>query len=200
MNHPLQLTLPQLPGDFTAELAENALFKQELDAIFHRVFPDWNSFEVPALPKETASQREALRKNFNEMPLRLTILIRRKTTGEVVGWVSGEQLDWETFYLRNSGLVPEARRQGIYTALHNGLMEQLSSLGFVRVVSDHQPNSRAILLLKIRLGYCIQSMGLDERFGPLVRLVYFLNAERREYFESRYGLEKTEKENARSDV
>jgi hypothetical protein len=52
MSHPLQLTLPQLPGDFTAELAENALFKQELDAIFHRVFPDWNSFEVPALPKE----------------------------------------------------------------------------------------------------------------------------------------------------
>ena len=114
--------------------------------------------------------------------------MRDKSTGSVVGWLSGEQHDWETFYLRNSGFVPSARRKGLYTSIHSDIINYLQQQGFGRVVSDHSPNNRPILLMKIKFGYYVNSVTIDERFGPHVRLVYLIDKARRRQFEERFGL------------
>jgi len=56
------------------------------------------------------------------------------------------------------------------------------------VVSDHLPNNKPMLLLKINDGYVINNMTLDDRFGPMIRLVKFLHEDRQKFFEKRFRL------------
>lgn len=128
-----------------------------------------------------------LRSDFAMNPHSVHILVREIESGAIVGWLTGEQHDWETFYLRNSGFVPLVRLLGIYSSIHSALMNYLHSKGFERVVSDHAPNNKPILMQKIGFGYSINSMTFDDRFGPLVRLIYFFNQDRQREFEARFN-------------
>ena len=76
----------------------------------------------------------------------------------------------------------------LHTSIHSDVMNYLRQQGFGRVVSDHSPNNRPILLMKIKFGYYINSVTIDERFGPHVRLVYLIDEARRRQFEERFGL------------
>lgn len=100
----------------------------------------------------------------------------------------GEQHDFETFYLRNSGFIPEFRRKGIYSIAHSAIIEHLKNIGFERVVSDHLPNNRPMLVLKLNEGYVVNNVTLDDRYGAMVRLIKFLHQDRQKSFEERFRL------------
>ncbi len=182
------LSLPSLPEGFVAEFADRETYYLEIEKIFSKVFPGAGRAPAGDISEEAKAKRRELVRDFSINPWIVRILVFQKESKSVVGWISGEQHDWETFYFRNSGFLPEVRRKGIYSVLHDSIIASLRERGFERVISDHAPNNRAMLLLKIKFGYFIQSVTVDERFGPLVRLVYYLNPDRRLRFESRYEL------------
>lgn len=107
--------------------------------------------------------------------------------GRPVGWHMGEAEDWVTFYMRNTGILPEHQDKGIYDAFSAALMNYLSELGYERVSSQHKATNRRILIMKLKRGFDVAGLELTENWGPLVKLVRLLAPDRRLSFYRQYG-------------
>jgi Acetyltransferase (GNAT) family len=180
--------LSKLPPEFEAIFVDPQTYREETMKRFEEVFPTGGRAPHHAVSDERMEKARTLSRSFTSQPLTLRILVRRKSNSELVGWVSGEQHDWETFYLRNSGFIPAVRRQGLYRSIHEDVVRYLDGLGFERIVSDHSPNNKAILMMKIGFGYFVNAVTIDDRFGPMVRLLYIVNADRRKRYFEKYDL------------
>ncbi|OFZ31747.1 MAG: hypothetical protein A2622_04035 [Bdellovibrionales bacterium RIFCSPHIGHO2_01_FULL_40_29] len=177
-------------------LPENVLAKQverkdlgiAMKSIWEKVFPNRVDLKIDEVLPDREKARKEILNNFNEKIFKIDIIFTEKLSGNPIGWIMGEQHDYETFYLRNSGFIPEFRRKKLYTISHSAIVKHLKGLGFERIVSDHLPNNKPMLLFKIKDGYIINNMTLDDRFGPMVRLVKFIYDDRQKFFEKRFRL------------
>jgi RimJ/RimL family protein N-acetyltransferase len=115
-------------------------------------------------------------------------IIARDSTGKIVGFFGGEAEDNMTFYLRNGGLLPEARRRGLMQFFMPRFVAYLKDLGYERVSSEHYANNSAVLIAMLKSGFYISGLNMDERSGALVKLVLLLKKDRREGFESVFRL------------
>jgi hypothetical protein len=61
-------------------------------------------------------------------------------------------------------------------------------LGYERVTSNHMVNNRPVLIAKLKAGFHITGIVLDERYGAQVSLAYFFYPDRREGFARAYSL------------
>ena len=95
-----------------------------------------------------------------------------------IGWSIGEMDDESTFYMRNSGLLPEFRRKGIYSSFLIQFTEELKMLGYERITSHHQMNNNPVIIAKLKAGFTIIGTELDERYGAQVKLVKYLQEDR----------------------
>jgi ribosomal protein S18 acetylase RimI-like enzyme len=100
-----------------------------------------------------------------------------------IGWSYGETHDFMTFYMRNSGVLPEYRNKGIYQSFLKHFLVYLTELGYERVVSHHKPNNAAVLISKLKAGFLISGMEYDERWGLLVKMAFQTQAYRRKKFD-----------------
>lgn len=106
---------------------------------------------------------------------------------KVIGWHLAEAEDMITFYLRNSGVLPEYQDKGYGTAFLKQFCEYIGAVGYERVTSQHQATNRRILILMLRQGFDIAGMELTERWGPLIKLVKLLQPDRRDCFYKNFG-------------
>jgi GNAT superfamily N-acetyltransferase len=136
------------------------------------------------LSEEERAQVRELDKNRAQL-LKINIGVFK---GELFcGWFGGDQYDWETFYMRNSAVLPEFRRLGIYTALMTEVLERARKLGFQIVLSRHTVTNNSIIIPKLKAGFIIAGMELSDRFGTLVHLKYYFNETRRKVMVYRAG-------------
>jgi GNAT superfamily N-acetyltransferase len=108
--------------------------------------------------------------------------------GEPVGWSYGHMLDAITFFMSWSAVMPAYRRRGLYTAYLQALLPYLETLGYERVTSKHLVTNRPVLIAKLKAGFHITGLSLDERFGAQVTLAYFFADDRREGFARAFSL------------
>ncbi len=106
---------------------------------------------------------------------------------EFCGWCNGDQYNVETYYMRNSAIVPAHRGKGLYKALMNEVLERVGKMGFQIVLSRHVATNNSIIIPKLKAGFVITAMELSDRFGTLVHLSYFYNQMRRDVVEFRAG-------------
>lgn len=106
---------------------------------------------------------------------------------EFVGWSAGEQESSETFYMRNSAILPEHRRNGLYTALLRRTLELVTQAGFQKIYSRHNATNNAIIIPKLKLGFTIGALEVSDKFGVLVHLNYFQKELRRKMTVYRAG-------------
>lgn len=106
-----------------------------------------------------------------------------------VGWSSGALLEPATFFMAYSGVLPEYQRRGVYSAFLEIFLRYLGALGYERVTSNHMVNNRAVLIAKLKAGFVVSGMVLDERYGAQVALTYFTHADRTEGFVRAFSLE-----------
>lgn len=92
---------------------------------------------------------------------------------KVVGWHYGIQLDRETYLMKNSAVLPEYRRQGIYSELLNHVVEKTFADGFNAIVSRHYATNNAVIVPKLKQGFYISGLNLSGTFGCLVELTRF---------------------------
>jgi len=177
-----------LPNDVYVTLVDRIELRKSMDKIWNDVFPHMSDLKKREVSSEREIARKEVLKKFNENVFCLDILFFEKSSNQPIGWIMGEQHDFETFYLRNSGFVPKFRRRGLYSIVHAAIVDYLKMRGFERIVSDHLPNNKPMLILKINDGYVINNMTFDDRFGPMVRLVKFLHEDRQQIFEERFRL------------
>lgn len=133
--------------------------------------------------EEKAQIREL---NKNTAPL-LKIYIGIFKGDEFCGWFSGDQYNFETFYMRNSAILPEHRRKGLYQALMFEVLRRTKELGFQVVLSRHTTTNNSIIIPKLKAGFIITALEVSDRFGTLVHLSYFFNDTRRKVMEFRSG-------------
>jgi GNAT superfamily N-acetyltransferase len=99
----------------------------------------------------------------------------------------GEADDAFTFYMRNTGILPEFRNRGIYRAFCERLTSYLAAIGYERISSHHKGTNRPILITKLKMGFSISGIDFNESWGPLVKMVKLLPADRREAFYRQFG-------------
>lgn len=92
-----------------------------------------------------------------------------------VGWCYGDQHDQFTFTMHSSFVHPDFRRQGIYSAVLDFVIEWSKQKGFLKVNSNHSTTNNSIIIPKLKKGFVIVGLSLDDRFGMMVNLSYFLN-------------------------
>ncbi|MET7685082.1 GNAT family N-acetyltransferase [Streptomyces sp. NPDC005423] len=171
----------RLPGEagMTARNVDADTFRKEVTEIYAAVFTDRDAH--PYNPnEELAAEYRTLHREH--------ILIEN-SRGEVVGWVRGRMEDPDTFYLGTSGLLPEYRAQGLAATGMPRFFEYLHTLGYERVTSQHHPHNRAAMILQLKCGFSFEGINLDERWGPMVKMVFFFGDGRRAEFERRFGFE-----------
>jgi ribosomal protein S18 acetylase RimI-like enzyme len=104
-----------------------------------------------------------------------------------IGWHTGDQKSADEYYMRNSAILPEHRRQGLYSALVQHVMQQVTSLGFQRITSRHTATNNSVIIAKLKLGFVITGLEISDIFGLLVNLTYFTNPDRRRMMDVRSG-------------
>jgi hypothetical protein len=102
--------------------------------------------------------------------------------GEPIGWIWGRQTDFETFAIVNAGLLPAHKGKGVYAALFAVNLQLLLQKGFQLVRAFHGIGNSATMMVKLKHGFLVDGMEFSERFGPLIRMCYFANPERKEAF------------------
>jgi len=125
-----------------------------------------------------------LSKNLSQL-IRFNICIFKND--EFCGWFTGDQYNHETFYMRNSAILPAHRRKGLYTALMNEVLNRVEKMGFQIVLSRHTTTNNSIIIPKLKAGFLITALEVSDRFGTLVHLSYFFNEKRRLVMKFRSG-------------
>ncbi len=136
------------------------------------------------LSEEERSQVKILHKNLSQL-VRFNLCVFKGD--EFCGWFTGDQHNNETFYMRNSAILPDHRRKGLYTALMYEVLERVEKMGFQIVLSRHVTTNNSIIIPKLKAGFVITSLEVSDRFGTLVHLSYFFNEKRRRVMQFRSG-------------
>jgi len=104
-----------------------------------------------------------------------------------VGWTWGRQESRHAFYMINSGVLAEHRRRGVYTALIDRCVAAAFDQGFQLVYSRHCATNNAVIIPKLKAGFVISTMEIDDRHGVLVHLRRYANTDRHRIMDYRSG-------------
>jgi len=104
-----------------------------------------------------------------------------------IGWCWGTQENRSTFYMVNSAVMSEHRRKGIYSALVKRCLDIVSEKGFQLIYSRHCATNNEVIIPKLKAGFVISKMEVDDRFGVLIHLHFYTNKVRRKIMDYRSG-------------
>ncbi len=107
--------------------------------------------------------------------------------GEVVGWQYSRQWDARTAYMVNTALLPAHRGRGLYARLLPPVLGALQDRGYDRVRSHHHATNTAVLVPKLRAGFRIQGLTVDDH-GVMAVLMYSFGPLYRAYMDVRSGM------------
>ncbi|MFD1731654.1 GNAT family N-acetyltransferase [Deinococcus malanensis] len=107
--------------------------------------------------------------------------------GQVAGWQLSRQWDRRTAYMVNTALLPAHRGQGLYSRLLPVVLRALQAKGYDLVRSHHHATNNAVLIPKLRAGFFMQGLQVDEH-GVMAVLVHSFAPEYQEAMHLRSGL------------
>ncbi|MFN4985131.1 MAG: GNAT family N-acetyltransferase [Ignavibacteria bacterium] len=107
--------------------------------------------------------------------------------GEVVGWTYSYQHDHETLYMCNTAIAQEHRSKGLYKQVLQHVLSKAKAEGFQLVTSKHYASNNAIIVPKLKAGFIITGMSLDEKYGLMVHLTKYLYPQRESIAVHRIG-------------
>jgi len=158
------------------------LFSQHVGAVFESVH-DY-SFDDLLDDTERVHIDRLSRRLGSPWTLRLGAFDRED---RFVGWTWGRQESRHAFYMVNSGVLAGHRRRGLYTALIDRCVSAAFDEGFQLVYSRHCATNNAVIIPKLKAGFVISTLGIDDRHGVLVHLHRYANADRHRIMDYRSG-------------
>jgi hypothetical protein len=153
--------------------------------VYNKVFPTGDERLCFRPGPERRQQMAPLRKLYSAIHHEWFLFLDPK--GHPIGWHMGEAEDHQTFYMRNTGILPEFQNRGLFTSFSGTFMRYLGELGYERISSHHKPTNRRILILKLKQGFDIAGLEMTENWGALVKLVKILPQDRRATFYKMFG-------------
>jgi ribosomal protein S18 acetylase RimI-like enzyme len=173
------------------------LTNEEFWPLFHNYRPQLfnDSFHYAPFDVQTEYEKEQsvqLRANLKD---KINIhLVAFNDENELIGWSSSFQKSAHELYMMNSAIFPEYRRTGLYSRLVHDVLELAEEYGFQTVTSNHVTTNNAVIIAKLKLGFCISGIELTDDFGTLVKLTKHLNETRDKISRFRSGEIKPDKE------
>jgi ribosomal protein S18 acetylase RimI-like enzyme len=161
-------------------------FWQEVGPHFEKTYSNRTHHDPSGFFSEEEKENLKRLSTRTDNLFKLRILV--KLGDKLVGWHLGQQNDNETYYMWNSAILAEYRGLGYYEKLLKFLVTRLQGEGFQILSSLHHPNNPAILIPKLRMGFIITSTEINDRFGFLVGMKYYVNSRRREQLCETVGL------------
>ena len=148
----------------------------------------FNNGQPRIMPHAFYSDAEQIKlKDLDQRLTGYSLRLGAFVNGEFAGWHFGLQTGPDTYFMRNSAVLSEFRRRRIYERLLQATLEVVTKFGFQKITSDHHPSNTAVLIAKLKAGFWISGVHVDDRFGTLVDLVWYPHQVRRESFECRVG-------------
>ncbi len=161
----------------------------EWGAIYHQlvqvVFPSSTTIPLDGLYTEEEHVAFGLLNSRLANVYRLQWVIEHNS--QTVGWTFGHQERDGIFLMRNSGIVPEHRRKGLYSALLPHVINCVRSDGFRLIRSQHHCSNNAVLIPKLKAGFIITGITVSDKHGVLVELTYPLHPSRLDVYRYRIG-------------
>lgn len=158
----------------------------ELDQEIETPFAELGLYQMPS---ERRQKTKRLRQRYGRIHHEHFVFY--DAADEPVGWSYGHMVDADTFFMSWSGVAKDYQRRGIYTAFLRALLPYLRALGYERVTSKHMVNNRPVLIAKLKAGFHIVGLSMDERVGAQVTLAYFFREDRRDGFVEAFSLERS---------
>ena len=171
-------------GTVTINNVNGATFYEAAGHISGQIFTPLTSLGLYESAKPSKSVAQDLAK---QIPYEYFVFYNEK--GEPVGFSCGCLQDAQTFFMEWSGILPAYQRQGVYTRFLAKLLAYLRELGVERVTSNHMGTNRPVLIAKLKAGFNVTGVTLDERFGMQVWLTYYLSEKRQQDFEQAFSLD-----------
>ncbi len=175
------------PGITAYCLTNTAAFWNEAGSLMNAIFPPYATLGAFRQPEERAAKSELLARLFAQAHHEYFVF--RSAGGEPVGYSYGDMRDRATFFMTSSGVLPQYQQQGLYSGFLKRFLSYLYALGYERVVSNHQTNNRAVIIAKLKAGFNVTAVNLDERWGAQVELTYLFHEDRRQGYASAFSLE-----------
>ncbi len=176
-----------IPG-ITAKSDKMELMPQIWDKLAAKIFSPLTELGNYALPEARRERAKRLHEVYKTIHQENITFYNEKN--EPIGWSFGVMIDPCTFFMSWSGILPAYQRQGIYTTFLKMFLPYLNELGYERVTSNHMVNNRAVLIAKLKVGFYVTGVDLDERFGAQVNLAYLFAEDRRQGFARAFSLER----------
>ncbi len=175
------------PGIRAIPVTDAAAFWAQAVPLLEAIFPPFSQLGAYTLPAEREPRLNALGQAFAQSHHERFLF--QTTTGEAIGFSYGDLRDRETFFMTSSGVLPAYQRQGLYSRFLRRFLSYLHLVGYERVVSNHQPNNRAVIIAKLKAGFNVTAVNLDERWGAQVELTYLFAEDRRRGFARAFSLD-----------
>lgn len=162
-------------------------FWELFDAQMQEHFPAEAFFSMDALvPEPFKAQRARTSKSIEDSEHRFFGVLKIKD--ELAALFSGSAYSAHAWRMWTTVVAPKFRRQGIYAQILQGHLGYSKALGFDVVRSEHAPCNSAILIAKLKAGFCLTAMEIDAAHGNSVILTYFHHPQQKNAYLVRCGM------------
>lgn len=190
-NHISEYDKPNKRDDYimaTIEIRQVDTFPEEFSTLESLMFKDiqlYSSELAEALRIEAEHRQNSgmdSTKNL-EQPL---IRFAAYDGDAIIGWAFGYfEYRGRVFHMSNSAVLPQYRRQGIYSRLLTAVLDYTYSQAVIMVTSYHSILNNPIIINKLKAGFQITGLSHSARMGALVQLTYHHSKERQAIFRQR---------------
>lgn len=149
-----------------------------------RIFGDYFGFQW--LRSRDGEQQKSFERLTMFQDALLKVVLGVFYGDQLVGWHYSVQRSNGEILMGDTGILPEHQNRGTYSRLLPELLKHFQSLGFERVVSYHRTTNNQVIVPKLRAGFIINGLTVDE-YGLAVELVYAYNAAYRDSLRVRSG-------------
>ena len=159
----------------------NLVFQNWGTVIFDRNHPVLH----PARTRTEEDARSQRKRQFEDSVW--TLRLGAYVNGRLAGWSYSQQSGPDTVHMMISAVLPEFRRQGIYSRLLDSVVERVQQEGYEILTSNHDPANSAVLIAKLKAGFVITGYSVIDIVGPQVTLSRYLHANRNRALKFRLG-------------
>lgn len=104
----------------------------------------------------------------------------------IIGIYITEPIDWSSYYIRYTNLLPKSRGSNISVNFTNYLLEILKKYPVDRLVCEVSPSNLRMVKRLSELKFNITGNSLSERWGSLITFTKFLNEKNEKFFISNF--------------
>lgn len=181
------------PADFRFEICDRDRFYSVVGNLHKSIFDEET---ICAWPDDFLSNFEKtklndLNLNYKQNYTLHTLLFYKE---ELAGWSMGFQNTTESFLISNSAILPKYRGRSLYSNMQDQVIKIVLSKGFQKIQSFHTLTNNVIILSKLKKGFVITGMHINEVSGTLLQLTFYPNHKRKELMDFRVGFKRPSEE------